>query len=74
MHETLQCIVGTAIVDSRFRQELLAQPASALRGFELTPEEREAVGAIRASTIQGFAQELHGWISRDRSKVASLGA
>lgn len=65
MYEALQCIVGTAICDSRFRQNLLTRPASVLGSFDLTQEEREAIGAIRASTIQGFARELHGWMHRD---------
>ena len=42
MYETLQSIVGTAIVDARFRQELLTRPSSALKGFDLPPEQRDA--------------------------------
>lgn len=72
MYETLQCIVGTAIVDARFRQELLTRPSSALKGFDLPPEQRDAIGAIRADTIQGFARQLHGWIYRDAAMRGTL--
>jgi hypothetical protein len=68
-HETLQAIVGTAIVDSRFRSRLLARAPEALHGFELTAEESEAISAIRAKTFRGFVSELHGWISRNESTM-----
>jgi hypothetical protein len=64
-YETLQDIVGTALVDSRFRQELLSQPSSAVTRFELTHEEREAIVSIRETTMHGFARELQGWINRN---------
>lgn len=71
MHETLQCIVGTAIVDPNFREELLSRPTGALGGFDLTPEEWIAVTSIRADSIQTFARELDGWI---REKAGGAGA
>lgn len=63
-YETLQAVVGTAIVDSRFRRSLLAKKTDALQGFELTKEESAAIAQSEATTIQGFAQDLHGWITR----------
>ena len=64
-YETLQVIVGTAIVDSNFRRNLLDKSPEALNKFELTPEETAAIAAIKARTFQGFARELHYWISRN---------
>ena len=61
-HERLQAMVGTAIVDTRFRQSLLNRRADAISKFDLTPEESEAVCSIRAETIEAFASELHRWI------------
>ena len=69
-HEALQAIVGTAIVDSTFRHSLLNRSPEALRRFELTPEESAAVLRINAKTIEGFARELHGWITRNTSQAA----
>lgn len=65
--ETLQAIVGTAIVDSRFCRGLLEKRPDILSSFNLTPEESEAIASIRAKTIQGFANELQGWISRNEA-------
>jgi hypothetical protein len=64
-YETLQAIVGTALVDSTFRRGLLDKSPDALSRFELTPEESAAIESIKARTFQGFAKELHGWISRN---------
>ncbi|HHX44099.1 MAG TPA: hypothetical protein GX714_08975 [Chloroflexi bacterium] len=68
-HEALQAIVGTAIVDSTFRRNLLNRSPEVLRPFGLTPEESAAVEHIRAQTIEGFARELHGWITRNTTPV-----
>ena len=62
-HETLQEIVGSAIVNPRFRYQLLTTGADALADFDLTAEEVEAITTIRAETLQGFAQQLHDWIT-----------
>lgn len=69
-HEVLQAIVGTAIVDSSFRSSLLNRSPEALRRFELTPEESAAVQHIDAQTMEGFARELHGWITRNTPQAA----
>jgi hypothetical protein len=66
-YETLQTIVGTAIVDADFRRDLLDKAPEALTRFELTPEESAAIAGIKAKTFRGFARELHGWISRNES-------
>jgi len=66
-YEALQAIVGTALVDSRFRARLLNHAPDVLRGFPLTPEESAMLTAIRARTFQGFVNELHSWISRDEA-------
>jgi len=63
-HEALQTIVGSAIVDPGFQHGLLNKAPGILNEFELTPEERAFVLGIQADTLQGFAQELHRWISR----------
>jgi hypothetical protein len=62
-HETLQAIVGTALVDSRFRGSLLGRQPEALRDFELTNEEFAAIAQSEATTFQGLAQDLHRWIT-----------
>jgi hypothetical protein len=66
-YETLQAIVGTALVDSGFRSGLLKQSWDVLSEFELTPEECEAIHSIRANDLTEFAQELNSWISRNQA-------
>ena len=71
MHENIQALIGTAIVDTEFRQQLLENPASVIGDFDLTPDEASAIIAVRASTLQGFASQLHAWIT-SRSAVPVL--
>ena len=70
-YESLQAIVGTAIVDSGFRRSLLTKEGDALRGFSLTKEESAAIAQSRTTTIQAFAQDLQGWITRQSACVGS---
>jgi hypothetical protein len=46
------------MVDREFGFRLLSDPEVAMLEVELLPEEREVVGAIRASTLAEFAQKL----------------
>lgn len=41
--EVLQEILARALEDGRFRQRLLDDPDRALHGYDLSPEEREAL-------------------------------
>jgi len=73
-YESLQAIVGTAIVDSKFRRSLLSRSPEALNGFHLTAEEAAALGSIRAKTLHGFATQLHGLIdAEEMGSMAGLG-
>ncbi|HEC34703.1 MAG TPA: hypothetical protein ENI37_08345 [Chloroflexi bacterium] len=55
----LQRLVGTAVVDRRFRQGFLNGGRQRLLAqFELAAEEREALLSIRANTLEGLAAEL----------------
>ena len=66
-HENIQALIGTAIVDTEFRQQLLEDAASVIGEFGLTPDEASAVLAVKASTLQGFASQLHNWIASKSS-------
>ena len=67
-HESLQSLVGTALVDSRFRSRLLAKAPEVLTDLHLSPQESEIILTIRASTLQGFAGELDKWIAHNRAR------
>ena len=69
MHEALQYVVGTAIVDARFREQLLSRSSPSLNGFGLSREEQEAICSVRSQTMEGFARELHHWIRQNASTL-----
>ena len=64
--EAAQLVVGAALLDRRFARELLHDRAHALQavaalpiapqGIRLTEDDRQALGAIRAETVQDFAR------------------
>lgn len=52
-------LVGAALTDSEFRDKLLRRECHALLDeYDLTEEEREAILAIEAESVQGFAAQL----------------
>jgi hypothetical protein len=60
----LNRLLCAAIVNQRFCQLLLSEPETALRlgfngeSFTLSAQERSQILAIRATTLQGFTQQL----------------
>lgn len=61
-YHALQFIVGTALTDSEFRQQLLANPDKAVTDSDLTGAERVAVAVIKADRLEDFACQLDQWI------------
>lgn len=72
-HEALQAVIGMGIVDADFRRSLLEKSGRVLAEFDLTDEEAAAVMSIQATTFQGFAGELHNWITRNSVLVPVRG-
>lgn len=64
--KTINRILGQAAIDSAFRQRLLEDPPTALaaEGFELTPEEQEALTQFSALSFPEFC-----WRSWDQTRV-----
>ena len=59
----LEHIVATAVTDSSFRTRLLnGDRRRVIAAFDLAQDEREAILAIRADTLEAFAQELLYWM------------
>ncbi|MGQ9515861.1 MAG: Franean1_4349 family RiPP [Anaerolineae bacterium] len=67
--KTLSTLIGTAVIDENFRQILLSDPWSALNGFDLTREEKEAIASIEANSIEQFALQLARWIAQTGDRV-----
>lgn len=77
-HESLQGLIGRALVDPTFRKDLLnGRRAERLAELELTADERGAAGSIVADDLSSFARELDQWITvrtNHEQQAASLAA
>ena len=63
--ELLNVLVGAAVTDRDFCQDLLNDPGHAARRFGLEPEAVEALSGIRARSLSEFAGQLMNWMPRD---------
>jgi len=59
--EALELLVGMALVNRRFRFQLLRYPEETLSGFNLEPQEREMILRIHEEILEDFAEEL--WVA-----------
>ena len=67
----LHILVGTALTDPRFCHDLLnGKRHTLLHEFDLTDEERKAVLAIQAESIQEFAAQLCEWLKAQESAIS----
>jgi hypothetical protein len=68
-HKGLNQLLCAAVVNNRFRETLLRNPAQAIatgyldHNFSLTPEERDLVVDIKAQRFEDFAGQVHNWLS-----------
>ena len=60
---SLSEIIGTAVIDGGFRSILLSNPRTALARFDLEANEMRDIAAIRATTIEQFAEQLIVWMN-----------
>ena len=56
LSDDLQALIGLAVVDGGFQQQLLAEPKDAVARMGLSPRDRRAAAAIRgASSLAEYA-------------------
>lgn len=78
-HKGLNQLVCAALVNDRFREKLLHNPAQALatgymdHSFSLTPEERQFVVDIQARQLEDFAAQVYAWISTNGDGTGNNG-
>jgi hypothetical protein len=76
-HKGLNQLLCAAVVNNRFRETLLRNPAQAIasgyldHNFSLTPEERDLVVDIKAQRFEDFAGQVHNWLSGNRQNGTS---
>ncbi|MBM3128283.1 MAG: hypothetical protein FJ009_06535 [Chloroflexi bacterium] len=69
LHESLQAVIGTAVIDSEFRKALLnGSRQRVIQPFNLSREEFDAVMRVRADTLEQFAGQLDQWILETQGK------
>ena len=56
--ETMNRMIGRALIDRRFREGLLRSPQKATRGLPFTRQERELIASVRATSLEEFSREL----------------
>lgn len=62
-HRALQNLVGRAIIDKDFREQLLnGGREQMIAEFNLTDDELDAIRSIHTRRFEEFAGQLHGWI------------
>lgn len=76
-HKGLNQLLCAAVVNNRFRETLLRNPAQAIASgyldhdFSLTPDERDFVVDIKAQRFEDFAGQVHNWLSGNRQNGTS---
>ncbi len=68
-YESLQAVIGTAVIDSTFRKDPLnGSRHQVIASFGLTREEVDAVMGIRADSLEQFAGQLDRWIAHAQGR------
>jgi hypothetical protein len=62
--QTLNNIMCMALIDGKFRDTLLTNPAIVVEDFDLDAEEQDALTGIKADSVTEFARKLHTWMSQ----------
>ena len=62
--ETVKQIIARAVAEPAFRELLLSDPAKALEGYELTEEERAALGRLTPKEFDALGSDLEERVSR----------
>ncbi|MEI7769532.1 MAG: Franean1_4349 family RiPP [Chloroflexales bacterium] len=56
--EAVQQVIGRAVTDAAFRQQLIDNAHEACKGYDLTAEEISALEALDAESMKAFAGSL----------------
>ncbi len=62
--QTVEAVIGKAIMDAEFRKALIADPEKALAGYDLTEQEKAALKALDSETLDSMGSSLDARISK----------
>ena len=73
LHQELQALVGRALVDPKFREDLLGgHRQDCLAEFRLTPDELNAASSVVAGDLASVAAQLDQWICDKLSRPSQV--
>lgn len=64
--QVVEQIIGRMIVDEVYRRQFFTHPENALKGWDLTPEERQALLKTRMEDVEGFSRKLDERITKSK--------
>jgi hypothetical protein len=70
--DTLNRIVGEAIINASFCRALLSDPGAAVRDYELGSEELALLTSIRAGSVDNLAQQIIAGLDLERVNTSRL--
>ncbi len=71
--KAVEAIIGKAVLDAGFREALLANPAEALAGYELTEQEMAGLKELDAESLNAMAGSLDERVSKLGGKFPWVG-
>ena len=55
---TVHRLIGRALTDRRFREDLLRRPSQAIKDYPLSQLERSHIKSLREGSLEEFSQKL----------------
>lgn len=71
--QAMEAILGRCVMDDDYRTLLFAHPDQALAGYELMKEERAALLAVDAETLEAFAERVGVHLARGERQGKAVG-
>ena len=62
--QTVAEVIARALLDARFRSQLVVDPDAALSGYDLTEEERAKLGDLDENALEALASEIEERLSK----------
>lgn len=66
--EVVQQIIGRAVTDAEFRQQLIDNARAACAGYDLSTEELDALEALDSESLKSFAGTLDTRLSKSAGR------
>ncbi len=66
--EAVQQIIGRAVTDHEFRQQLIDNARAACQGYDLTEDELDALEALDQESMKAFAGTLDARLSKSAGR------